>query len=84
MLRVAALTLALCLFPIVAAAERAETHCDNEQDCTEYFMDGDDVYGGMDRPDADLMTARGEFLRPPLIRVRSHFVDMMLKSVEDM
>lgn len=84
MLRVAALTLALCLFPVFAAAENASTHCDNQQDCTEYFMDADDIYGGMERPDADLMTARRELHRPPLIRVRSHFVDMMLKSVEDM
>ena len=48
------------------------------------FMDADDVYGGTVNPDGDLLTSRRTLHRPPLIRIRSHFVDMMLKSVEDM
>jgi len=84
MLRVAALTLALCLVPIAAIAEEAQTHCGSEGDCTEYFMDGDNVTGDLLRPDADRVSSQRALHRPPLIRVRSHFVDMMLKSVEDM
>ena len=84
MLRAPALTFALCLFPLAAVAEEASSRCDNQQDCTEYFMDADDIYGDMERPDADLMTVRRELHRPPLVRVRTHFVNEMLKSVEDM
>jgi hypothetical protein len=85
MLRAIVVSLVVCLFPLVAAAEEGEpsTHCGAQDSCTEYFMDGDQVEGELLRPDADLMSGRGRLHTTSLIRVRSHYMDLLTKSVED-
>jgi hypothetical protein len=85
MLRATVLFLAVCLFPLAAAAEESETstHCGAQETCTEYFMDGEQVEGDFVRPDGDLMSSRGRIHTTSLIRVRSHYMDLLRKSVED-
>lgn len=86
MLRVAALCMVLCAFPMVAFAESASStaRCDSETECTEYFMDDEDVEGAVQNPGNGLIRAGRDFRRIPLIRTRVHFVNEMLKSVEDL
>ncbi len=85
MLRAIVVSLVVCLFPLAAAAESSETatHCGAEESCTEYFMDGEAVEGDFVRPDGDLMSGRGRLHTTSLIRVRSHYMDLLTKSVED-
>ena len=72
--------------PAVAFAEAggSTSHCDNETECTEYFMDDEDVEGGVQNAGQGLIQGHRSFQRIPLIRTRVHFVDVMLKSVENL
>lgn len=85
MLRAIVASLVVCLFPLVAAAEEGApaTHCGVQDSCTEYFMDGEQVEGDFVRPDAELMSGRGRLHTTSLIRVRSHYMDLLTTSVED-
>ncbi len=83
MLRAAILCLAICIFPVVAAAEENSGQCETGEDCTEYFFDGDEVTAQLRQSDFLLLQGRGELHRPPLIRTRVHYVREMIKSVED-
>jgi hypothetical protein len=86
MLRVAALCMVLCALPAVALAESApaSSRCDAQTECTEYFMDDEEVDGDVLGPDNPLIRSHRPFHRVPLIRTRVHFVDVMLKSVENL
>lgn len=86
MLRVVAICLALVALPALAAAEAGSSsaYCDQQQECTEYFMETDDVEGQVQDPGNDLLSSAGSFRRVPLIRTRTHFIDVMLKSVENL
>ncbi len=83
MLRATVLCLAMCIFPVVAAAEESSGQCASGEDCTEYFFDGDEVTASLRQSDFLLLQGRGDLHRPPLIRTRVHFVNEMVKSVED-
>jgi hypothetical protein len=86
MLRVIAISMVLCALPMIAAAESASdsSRCDSESECTEYFMDDEEVEGGVQSPESGLIRTHRSFRRIPLIRARAHFVDLMLKSVENL
>ncbi len=83
MMRAAIVTLALCFFPAMAAAEEEGARCAPGEECTEYFFDADDVTGNVLSPDDVLVRGDRTIHRPPLIRTRVHFVNEMVKSVED-
>ncbi len=86
MLRIAALSVVLFAFPALAFAESAAdtSRCGGEEDCTVYFMDDEEVEGGVVSPDGGLIRGGRSFRRVPLIRTRTHFVDLMLKSAENL
>jgi hypothetical protein len=50
---------------------------------TEYSFDDDVVQGDLVRPDGELTVVRKKGKQRSLIKVRTHFVPEMLKSVED-
>lgn len=68
-------TIALLLLPLSAIAESSDHN-------VTYLLDQREV---IVCPPRDYWFRRfhREHRRPPLVRVRSHFVDIMLKSVED-
>lgn len=45
---------------------------------------GDELEGGVDRPDGDNVTARQQVVHSSLIRVRTQFVAEIFKSAEDL
>jgi len=69
--------------PAAAIAEQTSSHCNNEQECTEYFMDAENLTGEFVRPDGNLYMAGRQFHQSPLIKVRNHFMNELRKSVED-
>jgi len=52
-------------------------------DTTEYTFDDDVVEGDLVRPDGAMTVVRKKAKQRSLIKVRTHFVPEMLKSVED-
>jgi hypothetical protein len=52
-------------------------------DSTEYSFDDDVVEGDLVRPDGEMTVVRKKGKQRSLIKVRTHFVPEMLKSVED-
>jgi hypothetical protein len=84
MMRAAVVALALSLFPVAALAEEGGARCSADEECTEYFMDGEDVTATLRSSDFTLLQGHGQFHRPPLIRARVHFINEMLKTVEDL
>ena len=54
------------------------------QDSTTYDFEDDLVTGDLVRPDGELWSVRRRGARTSLIRVREHFVNEMLKSVENL
>ncbi len=51
---------------------------------TTYDFEDDLVTGDLVRPDGELLSVRRRGARTSLIRVREHFVNEMLKSVENL
>ena len=84
MMRAAVVALALSLFPVAALAEEGGARCSADEECTEYFMDGEDVTATLRSSDFTLLQGRGRIHRTPLIRARVHFINEMLKTVEDL
>lgn len=72
----ALLTFATASFAPVASAQDGET--------TTYDFEDDLVQGDLVRPDGELLNVRRRGRRASLIRVREHFVQEMLKSVENL
>lgn len=66
-------------------AEQAQDECeDNIENCTTYSFEDEDVEGGVVGPNGERLTAGPPMRRESLIQVREHFIDMMLKSVEQL
>ena len=63
-------------FAGVASAQEGET--------TTYDFEDDLVQGDLVRPDGEMLNVRRRGRRASLIRVREHFVNEMLKSVENL
>jgi len=55
-----------------------------EGDTTTYDFEDDLVQGDLVRPDGEMLNVRRRGRRASLIRVREHFVNEMLKSVENL
>ena len=53
-------------------------------DTTTYDFEDDLVQGDLVRPDGEMLNVRRRGRRASLIRVREHFVNEMLKSVENL
>ena len=57
---------------------------DNGGQATTYDFDDDLVQGDLVRPDGEVLRTRRRGQRESLLRVREHFVQEMLKSVENL
>jgi hypothetical protein len=86
MMRTFAICMALIALPALTWAEAgsAAADCEGQQQCTEYFMDGDDVEAQVQTPREDLLSTTNTFRRVPLIHPRADFVDHLLESVENL
>lgn len=62
--------------PVAGAQEAGDT--------TTYDFEDDLVQGDLVRPDGEMLNVRRRGRRASLIRVREHFVNEMLKSVENL
>lgn len=81
-MRIVVLTLALCLFPVVAFAEQGSQCPDGQQDCVEYTFDGDEVDGNRNVNGLDSTRGTRGGAHERLIRVRTDFYRELYKSVE--
>lgn len=69
-------SLSIGFAPVVSAQEGGDT--------TTYDFEDDLVQGDLVRPDGEMLNVRRRGRRASLIRVREHFVNEMLKSVENL
>ena len=67
------------IFMLAATSVLAQDYADT----TEYTFDDDVVEGDLVRPDGATTVVRKKAKQRSLIKVRTHFVPEMLKSVED-
>lgn len=74
--------LSLAALPVMAQEAGAGGGASNEP--TTYDFEDDLVTGDLVRPDGELLSVRRRGARTSLIRVREHFVNEMLKSVENL
>lgn len=81
-MRIVVLTLALCLFPLVAVAESAQQCPNGQQDCIEYSFENHDVDGDRDVNGLDSTRTGRRGAQERLIRVRTEFYRELFKSVE--
>lgn len=81
-MRIVVLTLALCLFPLAAAAESAPRCPDGQQDCVEYSFDNERVDGDRNVNELDRTRGGRRGAQEPLVRVRTDFYPELFKSVE--
>ncbi|MDD9935474.1 MAG: hypothetical protein OXT09_17830 [Myxococcales bacterium] len=67
----------------VAAAESTyEGPSLRQADTTSYDFEDELVHGDLVAPNGEILTARRKGQRESLIRIREHFIDHLLKSVE--
>jgi len=72
------------LLVISMTLEFAPSASAQEGDTTTYDFEDDLVQGDLVRPDGEMLNVRRRGRRASLIRVREHFVNEMLKSVENL
>lgn len=70
----------LMMVPAFAFAQ--ETQGSGDAEITEYNFDGEDLTGGLMRPDGERFTGDQRGKTSSLINIRQDFIPEMLKSVE--
>ncbi len=86
-MRTTIIVLAICLAPLAALAETGQSDCPmgtSGDDCTEYRFDDELVDAGPQAGAIDVMHSGTRGRTISLLRVRTHFVPELVKSVEDL
>lgn len=81
-MKIALLTLALCLIPLAAAAEVEPSCPEGQQDCTIYSFGNERVTGETESGELDRTGTHRPRGNEPLVRVRTDFFPELFKSVE--
>ena len=75
---------ALMALPAVPSAVHAQDKGGGGGDATSYDFEDDLVQGDLVRPDGENLMVRRRGARESLIRIREHFINELLKSVENL